>query len=286
MAAHNYREVDAKRLKFPCIAQTKLDGLRAVAKTGVIYSRKRKIFEPKEHIAKELEFIFKKHPTWFLDGEFYVHNKHLQTINSLVKNPTGGEDLEYHIFDCFYDLKRPLMLRVSEDLAELENIVKKNNLTHIKIVKSYMIQNVKDIEDLYKNVLKQGYEGLMLKNLDGMYEASLKRELRSYNILKYKPDFDAEFKVVGVKEGKGKDEGAIIFILETSTHKQFSARPRDIDTEMRKLLYTQAKKYPKLFIGKMATIKYESLSKDGVPQRLSFKVFREYIWEYFLEYKG
>lgn len=291
MAAHDYKKVKKDILKFPCIAQRKLDGLRAGTKynekTGIVmYSRARKEFTIKENIAKELAIIFKKYPNWFLDGEFYVHGVSLQAINSLVKNPDKGENLEYHIFDCFYDFNRPLMLRVAEDLESLKELAYKNNFKYVKIIDSFTMKNIEDVDLLYQKVLKDNYEGLMLKNLDGVYEASLKREIRSYNILKYKPFYDSEFKIVGVKDGKGKESGAILFILETDKGKQFSARPRDIDTETRKLLYSQAQKYPKLFIGKKATIMYDSLSDAGVPQRLRFKDIRDVSWDYFLNYKG
>jgi DNA ligase-1 len=289
MAAHNFRTVDASKLKYPCIGQVKMDGLRAGARyynnSVIMYSRARIEYTVKDNIRKELEVIFKEVPDWFLDGEFYIHGVPLQTMVSLVKNPDKGNELEYHIFDCFSDLTRPLMLRVSEDLLRISKIINKHGLKYIKVIESVSLNNKEEVEAYCKDALKHNYEGVMLKNMDGKYEASLKREIRSYDILKYKPDFDSEFKIIGFKDGAGKEKGAIIFILETSGNKEFSARPKDISVEERKKLYEKAIKYPDLFKGKMATIQYDALSVDGVPQRLRFKMIRDYPWDYFLNYE-
>ena len=286
MAAYDFKKVNSRILKFPCVVQKKLDGLRAGARFHnniiTMYSRARKEFTLKEHIDRELKIIFDKHPNWFLDGEFYNHGVSLQTINSLVKNPEKGDNLEYHIFDCFHDFTRPLMLRVSEDLEAIRQVAIKHNFKYVKIVESSIANNIKDVDKLYNEALDQRYEGVMLKNLDGIYEASLKREVRSHNILKYKPFYDSEFKIMDAKDGKGKEEGAIIFILETNTGKQFSARPRDVDTETRKKLYTLFQQHPEKFVGKMATIMYDALSDSGVPQRLRFKNIRDESWDMLL----
>ena len=307
MAAHDYMKFGESHLKYPCVAQRKYDGVRAVAKCVscksnrdgtrdnrdgnsnrdrdiVMYSRARQPFLIKDHIKKELTIIFNKFPDWFLDCELYNHGEQLETIVGLVKNPDRGDKLNCYIFDCFYDFKRPLLLRVSEDLERIKEVIKDNKLKHIKVVDSIMIKNKDEIIEFYNKALSEKYEGLMLKNIDGKYEASIHRELRSYNILKYKPNYDSEFMVTNFGSGKGNEEGAILFTMTTQNGMEFTARPFGITVDLRKELYKQAIKYPKLFIGKEATIKYDSLSIKGVPQRLRFKMFRNYTWDYFLSY--
>jgi ATP-dependent DNA ligase len=49
---------------------------------------------------------------------------------------------------------------------------------------------------------------------------------RSKHLLKYKPLFDEEFEIVDYKSGdKGKEIGAIIFVLKTKDDKTFNAVP-------------------------------------------------------------
>jgi hypothetical protein len=88
--------------------------------------------------------------------------------------------------------------------------------------------------------------------------------------------------VVDFDEGKkGKDKGAIIWILKThDTDKQFNATPKNTTYEERYKLYKEAiaeKGFTNKFKGRMMTIEYEDLSKDEIPLRAKSIGFREHI---------
>jgi len=92
--------------------------------------------------------------------------------------------------------------------------------------------------------------------MNGTYDAK-----RSINLQKLKTFHDDEFKIVDFEEGKGKEKGLIMFICETKTGDRFSVRPNG-SYEDRKEMYNNGSYY----IGKMFTIRYQELTKNGIPR--------------------
>ena len=66
------------------------------------------------------------------------------------------------------------------------------------------IKSLKHLEEIYKDVLSNGGEGVMIKDPKSYYE-----DKRSDYMLKYKPCFDAESIIVDYKVGQGKYEGLL-----------------------------------------------------------------------------
>ena len=126
------------------------------------------------------------------------------------------------------------------------------------------------------------YEGAIIRNSDSPYEVGVNKEKRSYQTLKLKPRFDAEFKVVDFKQGKkGKEKGAVIWICEANG-KEFSVTPNWPQEErykwFKELQKTDKKgktRFEKTWKGKMATISYATLSNDQLPQQPKFLRFRD-----------
>jgi DNA ligase-1 len=71
---------------------------------------------------------------------------------------------------------------------------------------------------------------------------------------------DAEFEIVGCDEGSGKDEGKAIFVCKIKNGKTFSVRCKGAD-EVRQEQWKNRKAY----IGKELTVRYQTLSDDGIP---------------------
>ena len=105
----------------------------------------------------------------------------------------------------------------------------------------------------YDEFIQNNYEGIMIRNKDGLY----KIKYRSNDLIKLKPFNDEEYKIVGFKEGTGRDKKCIIWICENSNGKKFSVRPKGT-LEDRKILFNNGNKY----IGKMLTVRYQELLDD------------------------
>ena len=102
------------------------------------------------------------------------------------------------------------------------------------------------------------------------YEFSFSKEVRSNYYLKRKPFFDEEYKIVNYDTDKN---DAILFVLETENGKTFRSVPMgNIDERIELVKNINFKRD---FYGKMATIRYDDKSSDGVPIRGRFVTIRD-----------
>jgi DNA ligase-1 len=79
--------------------------------------------------------------------------------------------------------------------------------------------------------------------------------------LKRKDFHDAEYEIVGYKEGKGSREGCIIFRLGMADGKEFDSVPVG-GVEYQQRLWNRRED----LLGLRATVKYQNLSNDGIPR--------------------
>ena len=73
------------------------------------------------------------------------------------------------------------------------------------------------------------------------------------------------------KDGKGKDEGLVTFLCKTENGDIFAVKPNGTD-EYRRDLYNNGKEQ----IGKLLIVKYQQISKKGVPRFGIGKTIRYY----------
>lgn len=127
---------------------------------------------------------------------------------------------------------------------------------NVKFVPTHKANDETDIMKYHKMFTKVGYEGTMIRNPQMTYEIGK----RSYSLLKLKDFTDAEFRIVDVVDGDGSDAGLAIFELETDSGQRFNCRPEG-SQDNRKRLYDERGS----LVGKWLTVRYQELSKDGVP---------------------
>jgi hypothetical protein len=292
----------SKHIVYPVAIQRKLDGGRTVAYAGadgkaVLYSRKLKDIKGQVNIVKDLNTLFKKikktYPGAYLDGELYQHGLSLQQISGIMRRDAKSKttaressrgvqetQLGYHIFDIFFpeDAKLAKMPFI-ERKRVLDTIMAENKSPRLVLVKTYIANNEAESQLAYDTFLKEKYEGAIIRNLAGVYEFSAAREMRTYQVRKRKPRYSAEYKVIGYTEGsKGKDKGAIIWVLETDKQIQFTSTPVGIDYAERYRLFKLFRSKPAEFANnykdKKMTVEYDDISTDGVPLRAKAKCLR------------
>jgi hypothetical protein len=302
-AVHKYEDQPVKkelRLRYPLDIQPKLDGVRVVARIEVfsdvatrvmfskilLYSRRREEIIGQKEVRGELNTLaltMSQHI--YLDGEFFLKGMPLQQISGIVRRiDESPSPLEFHVFDVF-DVGQSMPWHERKAaLDKMASVVAANSLSHIKIVPSIRAGSAEEGDAIYKDFLKQGYEGAIYRNLDAIYEYGTVKEIRTYGARKRKPRYDAEYIVVGFAEGThGKDKGAIIWILSTEgamntkvdppapypSVKTFNAVP-NMPNEERTALFAElskGKRFAEEFLGKKMTIEYDDISEDGVPVR-------------------
>ena len=94
-----------------------------------------------------------------------------------------------------------------------------SNKPNLILTENIRLENPSDVEKYHEEFVKEGYEGIMVRNNSGEY--GLNR--RSKNLQKYKKFFDQEFEIVGYYEGTGNDRGTVIWECMTEDGQIFKA---------------------------------------------------------------
>lgn len=291
-------DVDFKEDVLYC--QRKLNGVRVI--THLVgdgskkhpyevefYSRKLGTYPGFTTLKEQLLPILKNHPTLYLDGELYKHGMPLQQLSGIARNSEKKEYdkvLEYHIFDCFYPPSKTALatdtsIPFTEAYEILKGVLTRDYLEKNKLIKFVETTRIYSDDDMIKQLdkyLLEGYEGLMVRRAQLPYKFGY-GSTRSSSTLKVKPRFEDEFVIVGFTEGeKGKDKGAIIWILVTKEGKQFNAVPKGMSYQERYDLYKKMTptRFEKEYKGKLMTVEYEELSIDNTPLRAKAIVIRDY----------
>jgi DNA ligase-1 len=239
--------------KYPCYAQPKLDGIRCIVfryNNEIIFqSRNNTIFQSFPHLLLELNGFFLKNPNIILDGELYVHGLGFQKITSIVRKKSHPElsKIQYHIYDLIDTSKK------YEDRYELLiNYLNVDN--YLKLVKTYEVKSRNEMDKLHTEFVKEGYEGIMLRNPHGLY----KQKNRSKDLIKYKHFKDADYVIVGHHEGTG---GIPVFECVNNDNKKFSVNMKCTMEEKREMMENVTQYY-----GKKLIVKYQELSEDNIPR--------------------
>jgi len=200
-----------KHVNFPYWSQPKLDGIRCLVSEDGMQSRNGKPLISSPHIQEVLAEFFAEYPDVVLDGELYNHDlkDDFEKIISLARKTKpkdadieeSAKMVEYHIYDVI----------TSEPMTYYERATFLNetlglggDLPMIKLVPTYQVNSVDELDKRLGEYLEDGYEGQMLRVNDAPYEPK-----RSKNLIKHKTFEDEEFEIVDLIEGKGNWKGYI-----------------------------------------------------------------------------
>ena len=267
MLAHPI-EKKQKYVVFPGLAQPKLDGLRCVAimKKGKVklFSRTQKRYVTVPHIVEEIESVFKAYGDIILDGELYNHKfkKNFNKITEIIKRDDVHPQhklVQFHIYDAV--APGGYVERTAFLTTELEG----RDFLHA--VETVEVKDQADLDDYQAKCVAAGYEGAMYRNPSSPYEHK-----RSSGLLKVKSFLDDEFVIVDVEEGSGKLMGRVgAFFCELPGGKIFKAKPMGTLEHVKELWENKNQ-----CIGKLATVKFQNYTPDGVPRFPVLKCIRDY----------
>jgi ATP-dependent DNA ligase len=257
--------------------QKKLDGFRCLThifnKNVIMYSKGMKPFIFLNHIKKEINKIkeLAYNSTIYLDGELYEKHLDLHQISSLVMKKYASNEHEenmkqisYYIFDMF-DLNN-MDRTFDERYNILLSIFKKYKFKYLKLVTCNEVKSFDEIKKLNEKYIYEGYEGIIVRNKNGLYKLNAK----SYDVLRTKEFKKKDFIIIGAKQGTGTQQGAIIWNLQClnskNKNKNFWAIP--IGTIHDRInIYNKYILNPQLFIGKKAKVKFLEITNDGCVSR-------------------
>jgi len=166
-------------------------------------------------------------PEWFLDampprlvdGELWIGRNMFQEMGTVRKKVPIDEEWLNITFQVYDMPDHPGTFK--ERLTELKRIVKltrdrwilwRKNYEYpfnkldcpVVVAKQIVVKSESHLDSVYQKIIKEGGEGIMLKDPNSPYEGK-----RSNYLLKYKPNFDAEGIIVGYKPGQNKYQGML-----------------------------------------------------------------------------
>lgn len=184
-------KADLKKLKYPLYASPKLDGVRGLVHNGVLRSRSWKEF-PNEHTQEKFSL---KVLNGF-DGELILGEPTDPSVyrltNSALQRESGKPKVWFYVFDIF-NSKLPFEKRM-EDL-----FLRKEGLQDVVAVEQIVINNETELNDYEEAKLNEGYEGVILRNPNGLYKHG-RATSNSQELLKLKRFEDSEAEIVSVFE--------------------------------------------------------------------------------------
>lgn len=279
MLAHIYHPDNAKikknNIEFPCYVQPKLDGLRCIMYIQddqvVAQSRTGGYFLTMEHIGNQLKSLFLKTPGLILDGELYTNKIPFQELAGLIKKKKINELTEeevtkinyikYHIYDVVND--KPFVERYAYIYRTIPKISPNN---YLEVVTTQLINGVDEFKELFSEYIGDGYEGIMLRNINGKYI----QNFRSYDLQKYKDFDEAEYPIVGFEEAIGRDKGTVVWICKNQEGLEFNVRPMGT-LAYRKECFDNAH----LYMNKQLTVLYQGVSENNKPRFPRGKAIRD-----------
>ena len=242
MLAQTYSD---KKATYPAYIQPKHNGIRCVVKANkTMWSRKGKQIPPNivEHITTSLPEV-----DCILDGELILPKEYTfqETVSAVKKYNANTSKLILILYDVYtsdayekrfnylssLNLKAPLYLCATEVVNNKEDFIREANL-----------------------LIEKGYEGAIYRHKKGAYKPNVK----SSKLLKYKISEDAEFEIIDVLEGKGKEKGCAVFVCKVEENITVKVSPNNTTAEKKEMFINKED-----YIGKMYTIKFFGYTDKG-----------------------
>tara|TARA_B100000902_G_scaffold388423_1_gene434042 strand:- start:4038 stop:5984 length:1947 start_codon:yes stop_codon:yes gene_type:complete len=278
----------ARHVEYPAAGQRKFDGVRCLAMSAegfpsniVLLTRKNKEFAGMNSLRSEIALL-NLPPSIVLDGELYSDTLTFQRVSGLVRKKPENlseqdlEDLEqvsYRIYDLInlsnMDMTFAARYRL---LQSLLRAVPSSQTPRLRLTRNVRIRSEEDVVAYLALFEEEGFEGLMIRNLESPYEL----DKRSKHLQKLKTFIDEEFPIVGYYEATGNDRGTPIWECEAPNGRRFRARPMGTLDERRELWANRD-----AAIGRPLTVRFFEYTDDGVPRFPVGVAIRDYEGEQF-----
>lgn len=214
-------------LRFPLLGSPKLDGIRATVQNGKLYSRSLKLIPN-----KQMQTAWAKQDLNGLDGEIVVgpptaedcFNRSTSVVMSRDRSMEGAR---FYVFDSLDDVE-PFSIRVSNasltanqrGFLNLQGVIASSE-RWITPVEHTLLKNIQQLLKYEEKCLKQGYEGIMLRDPKGAYKQG-RSTLKEGGLIAVKRFVDAEAVVLDTYEQEENTNEKTINELgrsKRSTHK-------------------------------------------------------------------
>lgn len=265
MKVKSYQD-QINNIRFPCFSTPKLNGVNAIyRRTGTeltIYSRGGEVYPAIPHLEAAIHAVMDLTGSQELNGELYIHGEHLQDIQSAVKKPNElSSKLTFGLFDICdvrstYLFRNAIIKKASTEFRKLTSVT----IEDVSFLFGVVCDTHEQIEAHYNECMAQNLEGTVIKNFDALYQ----HNVRSSDMFKYKKTQSAEFLINSYNIDKN---GLPVFVMQCDAG-EFKAKP--VGTKEFWSAFD-----PSAYLGKYATIEFETYSKDNIPLKPIFISLRE-----------
>lgn len=201
-------------------------------------------------------------------GELWVPQEAHQVINGRARKQSP-QWLELKLFDSVQQFDGAATGIASEPYVErYDYLIEGGNIS--KVPNLPMVGKIFVLDDLYDQALalrnrgSSAYDGLILRDANGLFVPG---KGTNGETIKIKPRAEADLRVVGTTRGVGNRAGgigALVVDLGGGKHNEVGTG----------LTFKDVAEKPKDVIGRIATIEYLGVTKDGHLREPSFKTYR------------
>lgn len=267
MLAMPFEEKRLAKWKPPYLVQPKLDGERCRALIGAsgattLLSSEETMILSVPHIIQALDKLNLRNIEF--DGELYTHGMQFDDIHSRVSRKVNLHDdhfqIEYHIFDIIEGgIPQHLRAKILEQKREMFR-------PPLRLVSCWICHSLDDILQAYDWILEQGYEGIIVRQADALYERK-----RSLWVMKFKPRKDDIYEITGTKmemDIKGNPKHSLGALECRGSDGTIFSVGSGFTAQQRSELWLQRSTLP----GRFVRVKYQHINESGAPR---FPIFSE-----------
>lgn len=193
-------------------------------------------------------------PEYSLDGEFWLGRGQFEAISGLVRQVSPDEAAWRKVRFMVFDVPSQgdvFAKRYAFALAHLSS-----QSVFMTVIPQYRVDNMTALQQKLDEAIGDGAEGLMLHHSQARYQVG-----RNPQLIKLKPVYDAEAKVIGHIPGKGQFTGKLGALrVETPDGRVFNLGTG----------FTVAQRQAPPDIGTIVTYQYNGLTVNGLPRFARF----------------
>jgi len=223
-----------ERVGKPCLADYKYDGFRMMinkTKDDIkIFTRRLDNVTPQFPDVKKHVKEYVEGESFILDSEAAGYNpktkeyRPFQEISQRIKRKYNIEEaeknlpIEINVFDILYYNGKSLIKTPFKERREIIEKIVKEEKYKIRPSKAIITDNIKEVENFYKEAIAEGEEGIMMKNLEAPYKPGARV---GYGI-KIKPsENDFDLVITKAEYGTGKRVGWLTsYTVACKSHNQ------------------------------------------------------------------
>lgn len=199
---------DGNKVRFPVIAQPKIDGVRGINTTGMLTGR-----SLKPHANRYATAFFSKPEYTGFDGELAAGDERDSALcrktSSALSRIDGSPFVLWHVFDRLTPDAINLTYLDRLALLDLEVHVRQVNglATHLRVIPWVVCKNMEAL--IYHDTvwLDQGYEGTILRDPDGMHKQG-RSTVKEGGLLRIKRFVEDDAVVLSIEEGRSNQNDA------------------------------------------------------------------------------